>query len=164
MFGQLLAISVMPEGNSALQNRICRYENLTQEIERLSEELGLDLNISDYNMMATATHDVPQPEVSPRCYENSSIRLKRSTSRFIVWTETFPPTTRVPPLLTTVMSVEACTFPNIGWLETEVPESFRECCFTSHRKAWRRLAEGSFSRSYVRELTFCQDSWGRWSL
>jgi hypothetical protein len=56
------------DGN-CLANRICRYENLTQEIERLSDELGLDLNISDYNMMATATHDVPQPEVSPRATE-----------------------------------------------------------------------------------------------
>jgi hypothetical protein len=52
-----------------IADRICRYENLESETKWLSEEFGLDLGISDYNVMATATHDVPQPEVSDRCRE-----------------------------------------------------------------------------------------------
>ena len=54
------------DGN-CIADRICRYENIEEETKRLSEELGLNLDISDYNVMATARHDVEMPVITDQC-------------------------------------------------------------------------------------------------
>jgi hypothetical protein len=50
------------------------------------------------------------------------------------------------------MNVEACTFPNIGWLETEVPESFRPAVLQAIEKPgedYRRALAGHTSEAYL---------------